>query len=109
MKVENLSKKLKITYLVMVCIFPIFEMRNIVPARARISADPPTCTLIYSVTFTESGLPTGTQWSIIFNGNSFSSTSSSITEYDTSGTYSYTINPVNGYISNPKTGTITLN
>jgi len=33
----------------------------------------------YTVTFTESGLPAGTQWSVTFNGLTKSSTASSIT------------------------------
>ena len=56
----------------------------------------------YSVTFTESGLPTGTYWFITVNGSKESSTSSSITFSEVNGTYSYTVGTVSGYnVSNP--------
>jgi YVTN family beta-propeller protein len=47
----------------------------------------------YTVTLTESGLPSGTPWyaNISTTGQSFSSTSSTISFSETNGTYSYTI------------------
>ena len=60
----------------------------------------------YSITFTETGLPAGTTWSVTLNGSTESSTSSSITFYVTAGTYIYTVNSVRGYSAFPQSGTI---
>ena len=51
----------------------------------------------YLVSITETGLPTGTQWTLIFNGNQDTVTSTTINEYVTNGTYSYFASSVNGY------------
>ncbi|MEM3489441.1 MAG: hypothetical protein QXO75_07300, partial [Nitrososphaerota archaeon] len=44
----------------------------------------------YSVTFTESGLPAGTSWSVTLNGVTLSSSSNSIVFSEPNGSYSYT-------------------
>jgi hypothetical protein len=63
--------------------------------------------LTFTVTFTETGLPTGTTWYVnLSNGKSLSSTNSTITVSLTNGTYNYTASS-NGY--KQKTGSITLN
>ena len=59
----------------------------------------------YNVTFTETGLPSGTAWSVTLNGSTLSSTSS-ITFTELNGTYSYTIGPVSGYESSPSLGAV---
>ena len=51
----------------------------------------------YSVTFTESGLPSGTQWTVTLEGVPQSSTSDTITFTEPNGTYSYAITPVSGH------------
>jgi len=63
----------------------------------------------YSVTFTESGLPSGTLWSVTLNGTTKSSTTNTITFSVPNGTYSYSIGSVNGYTTSPSSGTITVN
>jgi YVTN family beta-propeller protein len=69
----------------------------------------------YSVTFTESGLPSGTSWSVTFNRTTESSTTDTITFSVTNGTYSYTIEtPISGgtgtqYVVSQSTGTLTVN
>ncbi|MCI4434872.1 MAG: S8/S53 family peptidase, partial [Thermoplasmata archaeon] len=51
---------------------------------------------LYTVTFTESGLPSGTMWYVnLSNGQSFSLTTNTITFNEPNGTYSYTIATVN--------------
>ena len=63
----------------------------------------------YSVTFTESGLPSGTSWSATFNGNTQSSTTTTITFSNIiHGTYSYSIGAVSGYTASPSSGSITV-
>jgi len=51
----------------------------------------------YTVTFTEAGLPTGTDWSVTMGGTGNSSTGSTITFTEPNGNYSYTVVPIAGY------------
>jgi len=64
----------------------------------------------YTVTFTESGLPSGTNWSVTFNGITQSSSTSQIQFTNVSnGTYSYTVGSVSGYNVSPSYGNVTVN
>ncbi len=63
----------------------------------------------YPVTFTESGLPSGTSWSVTFNGQTTTSTSTTVSFSVVDGTYSYTIGAVSGYTSSPSSGSVTVN
>ena len=65
---------------------------------------------LYSVTFSESGLPSGTTWYVnLSNGLSYSSTGDSITLYLQNGTYSYAVSSVNkSFASQNYTGTMTI-
>jgi len=63
----------------------------------------------YTVTFTESGLPSGTTWSVTFNGTTESSTTDTITFSVPNGTYSYSIGSVSGYTISQLTGSVTIN
>jgi parallel beta-helix repeat protein len=66
--------------------------------------------ILYSVTFTESGLPSGTSWNVTFNGTTSSSSSSTITFTGVNnGTYSYTVGSAAGYTASPSTGSVTVN
>lgn len=62
----------------------------------------------YIVTFSESGLPTGTSWSISLNGTSQSSTTSSISFQEPNGTYSFTVGSIAGYSASPPLGSLTV-
>ncbi len=65
----------------------------------------------YNVTFTETGLPSGTTWYVnLTNGQSFKSTNSTITFIEANGTYSYTISTANKiYRSDSYAGSFTVN
>lgn len=63
----------------------------------------------YTVDFAESGLPSGTVWSVYFDGLSLSSNISEISAYVPNGTYNYTIGQLNGYASNISSGYLTVN
>ena len=56
--------------------------------------------------FNETGLPSGTLWSVTVNGTTESSTSSSITFIATPGTYVYLIRPPSGYAASTLSGTV---
>ena len=62
----------------------------------------------YTVTFTESNLPSGTSWSVTLDGTPRSSTTSSISFSIDNGTYTYIVGNETGYTSSPSTGTITV-
>ncbi len=63
---------------------------------------------IYKITFTETGLPSGTSWSVTLNGSTESSITNTITFQEPNGTYSYTIGSINGYTVYPSSGTINV-
>jgi outer membrane protein assembly factor BamB len=60
----------------------------------------------YAVTFTEAGLPGGTNWSVTLNGVTNSSTSTMVNFFELPGNYSYTIAHVTGYTTPSYTGTV---
>ena len=65
----------------------------------------------YIVNFTESGLPSGTAWTVMLNrtGTSNMSILNTITFSEPNGTYSYTIGTVSGYTVSPSSGSVTVN
>jgi YVTN family beta-propeller protein len=74
---------------------------------------------LYALTFVETGLPRGTNWSINLNGplqisselkpNPLVSNTSMTTSVDPNGTYGFTVGPVAGYVSSPSSGMINVN
>lgn len=62
----------------------------------------------YTVTFSESGLPSGTSWSVTLNGTAHSSTSANITLSLANGSYAFTVGNVSGYNSSPSSGNLTV-
>jgi hypothetical protein len=69
----------------------------------------------YTVTFTESGLPSGTEWSVTFNGQTKSSTVSTITFTGIpEGSYAWSVStPISGgtgvrYVASPSSGTMNV-
>ncbi|MCI4323336.1 MAG: hypothetical protein L3K03_04870 [Thermoplasmata archaeon] len=66
---------------------------------------------VYSVTFTESGLPSGTVWGVTFNGTQNSSTADSIVYLVPNGTeYAYQVTSANpNYVASPAAGTLPVN
>jgi outer membrane protein assembly factor BamB len=69
---------------------------------------PPVEPMFWTVAFTETGLPAGTQWWINLNGTVYSSTSSSIGFAEPNGTYAYTIGASN-YVASPQSGSVSVN
>lgn len=63
----------------------------------------------YALVFTESGLPSGTPWSVkITGGGSLSSSTNTITFGETNGTYAYTVVAPSGYTASPSSGVVTI-
>lgn len=63
----------------------------------------------YNITFTESGLPSGTTWSVTFNGMTELTTSNSIAFTVPNGTYQFSIGYVSGFFASPNSGTMIIN
>lgn len=63
----------------------------------------------YSVSFSESGLAQGSQWSVTFNGQTADSTSNSINFDAPNGVYAFFVTPPSGYDASPSSGSITVN
>ncbi len=61
------------------------------------------------LTFTESGLPAGSSWSVTIGGQTFSSTNGSIILQGSTGEYNYTISGPSGYVPSHTRGTVMLN
>jgi len=62
----------------------------------------------YAATFTESGLPSGSSWSVTFNGITQYSTTDEVVFSEVVGTYSYSVSPPPGYFASPSSGSITV-
>jgi len=65
-------------------------------------------TSLYTITFAESGLPSGTSWSVTFNGKTETSNNNTISFTEPNGTYSFSIASINGYSVSPSSGSITV-
>jgi hypothetical protein len=63
----------------------------------------------FGVTFTETGLPANTSWSISLNGAARNSSTSSILFSEPNGTYDYAIGGVTGYTTSSAGGSVTVN
>jgi hypothetical protein len=63
-----------------------------------------TSTPTYTVTFTEAGLPAGTDWSVTLGGTANSSTTTTVTFREANGSYAFTVGTVSGYSSTPASG-----
>lgn len=65
-------------------------------------------TVTYNVTFNETGLPSGTTWSVTLNGSTLKSAASSITFAEKSGAYNFSVPSVGSYSSNLPSGSLTV-
>ncbi len=68
----------------------------------------PVSTTTYEVAFQESGLPSGTNWSVLVNGTLTYSTSTSISFAEPNGSYTFSIGAADGYLPTPASGPITV-
>ena len=72
--------------------------------------DPLPYTSYFTVNFSQTGLPSGTSWSVTLNGTIQSSSTNTITFTEPNGTYSYVVSSSNSnYSPNPSSGSFTVN
>ena len=62
----------------------------------------------YFITFSETGLPAGTSWSVTLGGTTENSTSASITFAVNNGTYLYTVQNISGFIATNASSSVTV-
>lgn len=67
-----------------------------------------TFAALYTVTFSETGLPVGTSWSVTLNGVPGSSTTSTIAFTEPDGVYPFTVGSIAGYVATPASGSVTV-
>jgi YVTN family beta-propeller protein len=65
-------------------------------------------TFAYAVSFSESGLPSGTEWEVILDGAPAESATTSIALAEPNGTYGYSIGAIAGYIAGPQSGSVSV-
>ena len=65
--------------------------------------------LTYLVTLSESGLPSGQNWTIEFNGTVYHLSSNPLVLSLSNGTYVYSVTNVTGYTTSPLTGSLIIN
>ena len=63
----------------------------------------------FPVTFTESGLTTGTGWTVSMNGAPGSSNSTAIAFTEPNGSYAFVVGNVSGYSATPASGSVVVN
>lgn len=64
--------------------------------------------LTFPITFTEIGLPSGTNWMVTFDTVTTSSTTNTVAYAESSGLYSFAVSDVPGYAPAPATGTLSV-
>ena len=70
----------------------------------------PSSAATYAVTFTETGLPSGTEWSVTVSGSTASALApAAVSLTEPNGTYTYTVGSVAGYTASPSSGPVTVN
>lgn len=63
----------------------------------------------YNLAFTETGLTTGTNWSVTLDGSTMSSTTPTVTFHEANGSYTYSVASIPGYTVSPSSGSIPVN
>ena len=63
----------------------------------------------YPVTFVETGLPNGTNWSVTVRGVVMNTTSTNVTFLEANGTVGYQVSTVSGYRAHPPAGSVLVN
>lgn len=82
------------------------ELTYPLPSFERKLGSIPSC---YGATFDESGLPTGTAWSVSLNTTARGSTSPRISfENLSNGSYNFAVAPVGGYFASPSSGSLNV-
>ena len=63
----------------------------------------------FPVTFSETGLPAGTAWTVTMNGQTVASTGGALPFSEPNGTYTYAVGAIRGYVPSPSSGSVTVN
>jgi hypothetical protein len=64
---------------------------------------------LYTVTFTENGLPSGKNWSVLLGGTTeYSDGTTAVHFLEANGTYDYVVNSISGYTPSPSSGDLSV-
>lgn len=63
---------------------------------------------VYAVTFTETGLPTGTAWSVTLAGTPKTTTTGEVAFAIGNGSYAWAVPPITGYLATPSRGDLAI-
>jgi YVTN family beta-propeller protein len=91
--------------------FPAYDTGNgmvYVPNEGSDNVSVISPSITYNLTFSESGLPTGTAWSVSLNGTIQESTFTKIAFKVVGGDYPYAVGAVGGFVPVPSTGVVTV-
>jgi hypothetical protein len=83
-------------------------LAGVIPGLSNSSSSPGPSGPNENVTFTETGLTSGTSWSVTFSGTTHSSTTHSILFTIPNGTYSFSVGTVAGMQATPASGSLTV-
>ncbi|MCI4365841.1 MAG: hypothetical protein L3K10_07290 [Thermoplasmata archaeon] len=75
---------------------------------ASVAVDVTFSQVTYPVTWNETGLPNGTNWSATIANRTATGNLSDLVLSEPNGSYSYTLGDVPGFVSSPKTGNVTV-
>jgi hypothetical protein len=70
---------------------------DVTVAGSNVSVSVPFTQALYALHFAETGLPSGTSWTVTIGGSGTSSTTASVRVLEPNGTYSWAITPIAGY------------
>lgn len=62
----------------------------------------------FTLTFTQTSLPSGTAWYVTIAGHKYTSTNGSLSIPESTGLYNYTISAPSGYVSSPASGSVNV-
>ncbi len=82
---------------------------NVTVSGAPVAVEVPWTIVTYAVTFQETGLPIGTNWTVKLFGTAYESNTSNLTGYAPNGTNVYRIARIPGWRPPNATGTVTVN
>jgi hypothetical protein len=77
-------------------------------AVARAITFTPTSVPTYPVSFTETGLPHGTDWAVTLAGTTHTSTNDMVSFDEPNGSFPYSVSLVAGYATNPSNGNVSV-
>jgi YVTN family beta-propeller protein len=84
----------------------LFASQTVIVNGSAVNASIAWFQVVYAVEFTESGLPSGTAWSVTINGTEQTASSETLAFTEPNGSYQFAVTAPQGYSSSPATGLV---